>query len=56
MYAQEWLPSLPFDFRVEGCDELRAAVAAVAARFTAAVSTVTGVPERDDEDIEAART
>jgi predicted DNA-binding transcriptional regulator YafY len=38
MYAQEWLTTVPFDFHVEGGDELRAAVAAVAARFTAAVA------------------
>lgn len=37
MYAQEWLPTVPFAFRVEGGPELRAAVAAVAARFAAAV-------------------
>ncbi|GAB2847379.1 helix-turn-helix transcriptional regulator [Lentzea nigeriaca] len=37
MYAQEWLAAVPFDFRVEGGDELRAAVAAVATRFAAAV-------------------
>jgi hypothetical protein len=37
MYAQEYLAPLPFDFRVEGGDELRAAVAAVAARFAAAL-------------------
>jgi predicted DNA-binding transcriptional regulator YafY len=37
MYAQEWLANLPLDFRVEGGPELRAAVAALAARFTAAV-------------------
>jgi predicted DNA-binding transcriptional regulator YafY len=37
MYAQEWLASVPFDFRVEGGQELRAAVATVAARFTAAL-------------------
>lgn len=36
MYAQEWLARLPFDFRVEDGPELRAAVAAVAARFAAA--------------------
>jgi hypothetical protein len=41
MYAQEWLPSVPFAFRVDGGDELRAAVAAVAARFTAASSDPT---------------
>jgi predicted DNA-binding transcriptional regulator YafY len=37
MYAQEWLAAVPFDFRVEGGPELRAAVATVATRFTAAV-------------------
>lgn len=37
MYAQEWLPTVPFDFHVEGGDELRAAVAAVATRFTGAL-------------------
>ncbi|MGA6161444.1 helix-turn-helix transcriptional regulator [Amycolatopsis magusensis] len=38
MYAQEWLATVPFDFRVEGGDELRATVAAVAARFAAALT------------------
>ena len=38
MYAQEWLPQVPFAFRVEGGPELRAAVAAVAARLSAAVA------------------
>jgi predicted DNA-binding transcriptional regulator YafY len=37
MYAYEWLPNVPFAFRVEGGDELRAAVASLAARFTAAL-------------------
>jgi predicted DNA-binding transcriptional regulator YafY len=37
MYAQEWLAAMPFDFTVEQGPELRAAVAAVAARFTAAL-------------------
>jgi predicted DNA-binding transcriptional regulator YafY len=37
MYAQEWLPTMPFAFRVEGGPELRAAVAAVAQRLHAAV-------------------
>jgi predicted DNA-binding transcriptional regulator YafY len=36
MYAQEWLAAVPFDFVVEEGPELRAAVAAVAARFRAA--------------------
>ncbi|MFG2758455.1 helix-turn-helix transcriptional regulator [Streptomyces wuyuanensis] len=39
MYAQDWLARMPFAFRVEGGPELRAAVAAVAARFTAAVES-----------------
>ncbi|WP_410643313.1 helix-turn-helix transcriptional regulator [Amycolatopsis sp. lyj-346] len=37
MYAQEWLATVPFAFRVQGGDELRAAVAAVATRFAAAL-------------------
>jgi hypothetical protein len=37
MYAQEWLACVPFAFRVEGGQELRAAVATLASRFTAAV-------------------
>jgi predicted DNA-binding transcriptional regulator YafY len=37
MYAQEWLSTIPVDFTVEGGPELRDAVAAVAARFTAAL-------------------
>jgi predicted DNA-binding transcriptional regulator YafY len=37
MYAQEWLATVPFAFRVEGGKELRAAVAAVASRFAAAL-------------------
>jgi predicted DNA-binding transcriptional regulator YafY len=36
MYAQEWLPTVPFAFRVEDGPELRAAVATVAARFAGA--------------------
>ncbi|KUN81594.1 ArsR family transcriptional regulator [Streptomyces bungoensis] len=38
MYAQEWLARIPFAFRVEGGRELRAAVTALAARLTAAVT------------------
>jgi predicted DNA-binding transcriptional regulator YafY len=38
MYAQEWLARVPFAFRIDGGKELRAAVAALAARFTAAVA------------------
>ena len=45
MYAQEWLATVPFDFAVEEGPELRAAVATVANRFSAAV-TVTGNPAR----------
>jgi predicted DNA-binding transcriptional regulator YafY len=38
MYAQEWLASIPFAFRVDGGQELRAAMATLAARFTAALA------------------
>ncbi|MER7416031.1 WYL domain-containing protein [Micromonospora peucetia] len=38
MYAQEWLAAVPFDFSVEEGPELHAAVATVAARFSAALS------------------
>ncbi|WP_406440193.1 WYL domain-containing protein [Streptomyces sp. NBC_00631] len=38
MYAQEWLARVPFAFRVEGGEELRTAVAALGARFTAAAA------------------
>lgn len=41
MYAAEWLAALPFAHRVEGGPELRAAVAEVAARLTAAVADPT---------------
>lgn len=44
MYAQEWLPAVPFPFRVEGGPELRAAVATLAARLAAALA---GPPEDD---------
>jgi predicted DNA-binding transcriptional regulator YafY len=37
MYAGEWLAAIPVPFHVEGGPELRAAVAAVAARLTAAL-------------------
>jgi predicted DNA-binding transcriptional regulator YafY len=37
-YAQDWLASMPFAFRVEGGGELRAAVAALASRCAAAVA------------------
>ena len=39
MYANEWLSRLPIAFRVEGGHELRAAVASLAASFTAALAT-----------------
>ncbi|MER5424205.1 helix-turn-helix transcriptional regulator [Streptosporangium roseum] len=38
MYAQEWLPNVPFPFRVEGGPELRAAVTALASRLAAALA------------------
>ncbi|MEU9324604.1 WYL domain-containing protein [Streptomyces canus] len=41
MYAQEWLAQLPLAFRVEGGEELRAAVQALATRFSAAVTDET---------------
>src|SRR5262249_5465545 len=37
MYAGEWLAAIPIPFHVEGGPELRAAVAAVTARLTAAL-------------------
>jgi predicted DNA-binding transcriptional regulator YafY len=37
MYAGEWLAAIPLPFRVEGGDELRAAVADLAERLSAAV-------------------
>lgn len=43
MYAQEWLATVPFAFRVEGGPELRAAVAKLAARLTTALA------DRDDQ-------
>jgi predicted DNA-binding transcriptional regulator YafY len=38
MYAQEWLATIPFAFRVDGGPELRAAMATLATRFTAALA------------------
>ncbi len=38
MYANEWLATLPFAFRVDGGPELRSAVATLATRLTAAVA------------------
>ncbi|MBM2621972.1 WYL domain-containing protein [Actinoplanes sp. LDG1-06] len=40
MYAHEWLATIPIDFTVEECPELRAAVAELGARFTAAAREV----------------
>ena len=37
MYARAWLSVIPFPFRIEGGDELRAAVAALAGQFAAAL-------------------
>lgn len=37
MYAGEWLSAMPFEFRVEGGEELRQAVAEVARRMAAAI-------------------
>jgi predicted DNA-binding transcriptional regulator YafY len=42
MYAQEWLASVPYPFRVEGGPELRAAVGALAERLAAAVTDPSG--------------
>jgi predicted DNA-binding transcriptional regulator YafY len=44
MYAQEWLAAVPFGFTVAEGPELRAAVAAVAARFAAAASAEADSP------------
>lgn len=38
MYAQEWLTTVPFAFHVAGGQELRAAVATLAFRLTAALA------------------
>jgi len=38
MYAQEWLASAPFAFRVDGGQELRAVAARLASRFAAALA------------------
>ena len=48
MYAGEWLASIPIPFYVEGGPELRAAVAAVTARLTAALGAC---PARSRGDI-----
>jgi predicted DNA-binding transcriptional regulator YafY len=42
MYAGEWLAAIPVPFQVEGGPELRAAVAALAARLTTALTTAPG--------------
>lgn len=38
MYAQEWLARVPFPFRIEGGQELRAAVATLASRLNASLA------------------
>jgi hypothetical protein len=38
MYAQEWLPSVPFPFHVEEGPELRAEMATLAARLAASLA------------------
>ena len=47
MYAGEWLAAIPIRFHVEGGPELRAAVAAVAARLTAALGSCVRRAEQD---------
>ena len=42
MYAGEWLAAIPIQFHVEGGPELRAAVAAVTGRLTAALGAAPG--------------
>ncbi|MHB1988592.1 MAG: helix-turn-helix transcriptional regulator [Acidimicrobiales bacterium] len=57
MYAQEWLASVPFGFRVDGGQELRAAVATLASRLAAALtgpvvtdlSAVSSTPSTNEE-------
>jgi predicted DNA-binding transcriptional regulator YafY len=44
MYAGEWLAAIPIPFHVQGGPELRAAVAAVTARLTAALDPPRGTP------------
>ena len=46
MYAGEWLAQIPFDFFVEGGDELRAAVLALAARLEASILATVPKPTR----------
>ena len=38
MYAQEWLAGVPFAFRVDGGEELRAAIARLVSRLTSALA------------------
>jgi predicted DNA-binding transcriptional regulator YafY len=42
MYAQEWLAGIPIDFRVEGGEELRAAVASLVRRLRGALEAEAG--------------
>jgi predicted DNA-binding transcriptional regulator YafY len=48
MYAGEWLAAIPFPFRVQGGPELRAAVADLAGRLTAALAAPTRADARSD--------
>ena len=47
MYAGEWLAAIPVAFRVEGGPELRAAVAALTSRLTAALAAPPSRPSRN---------
>ena len=44
MYAGEWLAQIPLEFTVEGGDELRAAVLALAARLNASLLATVAKP------------
>jgi predicted DNA-binding transcriptional regulator YafY len=48
MYAGEWLAAIPIQFHVAGGPELRAAVAAVAQRLTAALGTAPATSARSE--------
>ena len=49
MYAREWLAAIPVPFHIDGGPELRAAVAAVTARLTAALGAPSCLPEETNE-------
>ena len=40
MYAEEWLPRVPFPFRIEGGPELRSARAALVDRLAESIAVV----------------